>query len=79
MTIPGLDARGITPEFKPKTEILLFLNLVFLLCFLLLSSFFFFLSFFLLFSSSSSFLLPSSSPPPPSFSVKTEDFFQTFK
>jgi hypothetical protein len=28
MSIPGLDAGGITPELKPKTEILLVLNLV---------------------------------------------------
>jgi hypothetical protein len=33
MPIPGLDARGITPELKPKTEILFFLNLGFFFLF----------------------------------------------
>jgi hypothetical protein len=28
MSIPGLDAGGVTPELKPNTEMLLFLNLV---------------------------------------------------
>jgi hypothetical protein len=47
MPIPGLDDRGITPELKPKTVILFFLNLMVFYCFFLF--WFFSFSSFLIF------------------------------